>query len=42
MKSLIEYVPASRWEEAFPLGNGALGAMVYGGITREVFDLNEE
>ncbi|MBN2626069.1 MAG: glycoside hydrolase family 95 protein, partial [Spirochaetales bacterium] len=42
MKKLIEYGPAAVWEEAFPLGNGALGAMVYGGVTREVFDLNEE
>ena len=32
MKKLIEYGPAAVWEEAFPLGNGALGAMVYGGV----------
>ena len=24
--------PASHWVEALPLGNGRLGAMVYGGI----------
>ena len=27
--------PASRWEEALPLGNGRLGVMVYGGSGRE-------
>ena len=41
-KRLVEYKPAASWNEAFPLGNGSLGAMVYGGITREVFELNEE
>lgn len=34
--------PASRWEEALPLGNGRLGAMVWGGLDEEVLDLNEE
>ncbi len=32
--------PASTWTEALPLGNGALGAMVYGGICRERVALN--
>ena len=27
--------PANQWEEALPLGNGRLGAMVHGGITQE-------
>ena len=34
--------PASEWEEALPLGNGRLGAMVYGGIIRERLQMNEE
>ena len=34
--------PASRWEEALPLGNGRLGVMVYGGCGREELQLNEE
>ncbi len=33
--------PAQRWLEALPVGNGRLGAMVYGGIDRERIDLNE-
>ncbi|RLE00416.1 MAG: hypothetical protein DRJ13_08595, partial [Bacteroidetes bacterium] len=28
--------PATNWSEALPLGNGRLGAMVYGGIEKEV------
>lgn len=34
--------PASNWTEALPLGNGRLGAMVYGGIGKEVIQFNEE
>ena len=34
--------PARIWEEALPLGNGRLGAMVYGGIAKEMIQLNEE
>lgn len=34
--------PAKIWEEALPLGNGKLGAMVYGGISRERIQLNED
>lgn len=34
--------PASRWVEALPIGNGRLGAMVYGGTKREIIQLNEE
>lgn len=33
--------PAAYWEEALPLGNGGIGAMVYGGIDDEVITLNE-
>ena len=34
--------PAGIWEEALPLGNGKLGAMVFGGIEKERIALNEE
>ena len=34
--------PADRWVEALPLGNGRLGAMVFGGTEKERFQLNEE
>ncbi|MDH5399562.1 MAG: glycoside hydrolase family 95 protein, partial [Cyclobacteriaceae bacterium] len=33
---------ANKWEEALPLGNGRLGAMVYGGVSREHIQFNEE
>jgi alpha-L-fucosidase 2 len=34
--------PAKRWVEALPLGNGRMGAMVFGGIRQERLQLNEE
>jgi alpha-L-fucosidase 2 len=34
--------PAVRWEEALPLGNGRLGAMVFGSPDRERIQLNED
>lgn len=34
--------PAANWNEALPIGNGRLGAMVYGGIEKEVIQFNEE
>ena len=34
--------PAVQWVEALPLGNGRLGAMVYGGPVNEELQLNEE
>ncbi len=34
--------PARMWEEALPLGNGRLGAMVFGDPQHERFQLNEE
>jgi len=34
--------PASQWVEANPVGNGRLGAMVFGGIKRERLQLNED
>ena len=33
--------PATDWNEALPLGNGRLGAMVFGDPTNEVVQLNE-
>jgi alpha-L-fucosidase 2 len=34
--------PAQKWEEALPIGNGRLGAMVFGGIENERIQLNED
>ncbi|SDM08782.1 alpha-L-fucosidase 2 [Paenibacillus sp. OK060] len=34
--------PATRWEEALPIGNGRLGGMVYGGASDEQIQLNED
>lgn len=34
--------PAKEWVEALPLGNGRLGAMVYGRVEEELIQLNEE
>ncbi|HEV7719494.1 MAG TPA: glycoside hydrolase family 95 protein [Arsenicitalea sp.] len=33
--------PAVEWTEALPIGNGRLGAMVFGGVAREELQLNE-
>lgn len=33
--------PASAWTEALPLGNGRLGAMVFGGVAQERIQINE-
>jgi alpha-L-fucosidase 2 len=33
--------PATKWTEALPIGNGLLGAMVFGGTARERLQLNE-
>jgi len=34
--------PASEWNEALPIGNGRLGAMVFGGTAEEKLQLNED
>lgn len=34
--------PAANWNEALPLGNGRLAAMVNGGLAREVIQLNAD
>ena len=33
--------PASDWNEALPVGNGRLGAMIFGGVARERLQLND-
>jgi alpha-L-fucosidase 2 len=33
--------PLTNWEEALPVGNGRLGAMVFGGVQEERIQLNE-
>lgn len=41
--ALLWYMkPASCWEEALPIGNGRLGAMIYGDCQHEIIQLNEE
>ncbi|TKT90438.1 glycoside hydrolase family 95 protein [Dyadobacter frigoris] len=34
--------PASNWNEALPIGNGRIGAMVFGRVNEELIQLNEE
>lgn len=34
--------PAGKWEEALPIGNGRLGAMMCGAVTKETIWLNED
>ena len=34
--------PAEAWKESIPLGNGHMGAMVWGGVTEDLINLNEE
>ncbi len=42
-KFLLKYnQPANNWYEALPIGNGRLGAMVFGGFNNERIQLNEE
>ncbi|KRE55999.1 glycoside hydrolase family 95 protein [Paenibacillus sp. Soil750] len=39
---LFFHSPAKQWEEALPIGNGRLGAMVFGGPCSERLQLNED
>lgn len=32
--------PAKSWTDAIPIGNGRLGAMVWGGVSSEIIQLN--
>jgi len=34
--------PAAKWTEALPIGNGRIGAMIFGGIERDRIQFNEE
>ena len=34
--------PAKEWTEALPIGNGRIGAMVFGNPVQEEFQINEE
>lgn len=34
--------PAKNWNEALPIGNGRLGAMIFGGVAQERLQLNED
>lgn len=34
--------PAADWNEALPIGNGRLGAMIFGGVTEEHLQVNED
>lgn len=39
---LSYHKPATKWEETLPIGNGSLGAMIFGNVTDELLGLNEE
>lgn len=42
-QNLLWYAqPAADWNEALPIGNGRLGAMIFGGVQSERLQLNEE
>ncbi|MDF2988804.1 MAG: alpha-L-fucosidase [Eubacterium sp.] len=34
--------PAEEWNEALPIGNGTLGAMIHGGVRNELLQMNED
>jgi len=34
--------PAATWTDALPIGNGRIGAMIYGNTSHEIIQLNEE
>lgn len=41
--SVLHYdAPAAEWTDALPVGNGSLGAMIFGGVSRERIQFNEE
>lgn len=43
MKNLLYYTKKARaWEEALPVGNGRMGAMVFGNLKNERIALNED
>lgn len=42
LKLWYEQPSGDTWENALPIGNGRLGAMVYGNVGEEIIQLNEE
>ena len=40
--TIVFDAPAKVWEEALPVGNGRLGAMVFGNLKKERIALNED
>ena len=43
MNNVLRYVaPAKSFDEAMPIGNGRIGGMVYGGVKRDLINLNED
>ncbi len=42
MSKIVSRKPAERWEEAYPIGNGRLGAMISGGYEEDHLWLNED
>ena len=40
--SLRYDTPAKEWTEALPLGNGRIGAMLFGGVQEEHLQINED
>jgi len=34
--------PSAAWEEAYPIGNGRLGAMIFGNPASELLQMNED
>ena len=34
--------PAKDWNEALPIGNGRMGAMIYGGIYTDILQMNND
>jgi alpha-L-fucosidase 2 len=39
----LRYTAAAKeWTEALPIGNGRLGAMIFGGVEKELLQLNED
>ena len=39
---MMKKMPATEWQDALPLGNGEIGAMIYGNIQKERILLNHE
>jgi alpha-L-fucosidase 2 len=39
----LKYMAAAKeWTEALPIGNGRLGAMIFGGVEKELLQLNDD